>query len=238
MVFPAIGIFIGTLWVHKTFEEKRNNFLTGYFFSKTRFRILNILFAIGIIAMLLMNSPSFEKQIYDSNLELVQAIVSDSLDVGEMQITFVKGITGALKINLENKYNSMPEQTKNQCGSMYNELTQTLTDYENQISAPSEQELSEAEQNIIESLPIFNTLVKIAPLFVALFVYVSLSILTVFISMFLGIVYSITESGAKKIKNNKNKKKVEEYFDEKETNEENIQNKEIEKDKYPDEDDK
>ncbi len=188
MLLTGIGIILGNLWAHKTFEKKKNDFSTCYSFVKSKLKTMNLFLTLGIFLAILMNISAYEKQIYESNIEMITGFIPDMEGLEDLQKTQVQEMVVGIKSSLNEQYKQMPENTKTQCKPMYTGLIQGLDNYEQQIE---EQELGIGEEQILEQFPFFDITVKTAPLFVAIGMFILLGILSPVMSIVSGIVYTI-----------------------------------------------
>jgi cbb3-type cytochrome oxidase subunit 3 len=186
----ALSLFLGILWLHKTFEPRKNNFSTGYSVIASRLGLLNIFLAIGILLTVSLNIQDYEEQVSESNKELIMSFIPEMSDIKEAQKEQISQITEGFQYALTERYDAMTEESKAQCKPMYEALVQGLESYkERSFQKIEEEEMMVGEEELMQLFPFYNLTVKITPLLVAITAYALLAVLIPPVGIFCGIVY-------------------------------------------------
>lgn len=192
MFIIALSLFLGILWEHKTFEPRKNNFSTGYSVVSSRLGLMSVFLCIGIFLTILLNVQTYEKEMKESNKELMMGFLPNMSDVKETQKQQIEDITEGFKYSLTERYNAESENVRTQCKPLYEGLTQGLESYKNRsIQKIDEKELAISEEEISNYFPFFNILIQITPLLIAITGYAFLTVLNPVMGIFGGVVYSI-----------------------------------------------
>lgn len=195
MLLIALSLFIGILWMSKTFEPRKNNFSTGYFVISSRLGMLNIFLAIGIFLAILMNMQMYEQQISESNMRMLASLIPNETDVKGAQKMQIEELTEGFKSSLSLRYQSLSSSERNQCKPLYEGMVTALDDYKNRSFEQIEtRELPVVGEDVTQYFPFFDLLEKLVPLFVAFGAYSLLYILIPIMGIFGGIVYSIVKA--------------------------------------------
>lgn len=203
MLIIALSLLFGILWEYKTFEPRKNDFSTGYSVVSSRLGLMSIFLCIGIFLTILLNAKNYEKDISESNKELMMGFMPNMTNVKETQKNEIEQITEGFKYSLTERYNAESEIVKTQCKPMYEGLTQGLDNYKNRAFQQIDQkELEIGEEEVSKYLPFFKTLTQITPILIAITGYAFLTVLNSVMGIFGGVVYSIikrNEPGISKV---------------------------------------
>jgi hypothetical protein len=203
MLIIALSLLLGILWEYKTFEPRKNDFSTGYSVVSSRLGLMSIFLCIGIFLTILLNAKNYEKDISESNKELMMGFMPNMTNVKETQKNEIEQITEGFKYSLTERYNAESEIVKTQCKPMYEGLTQGLDNYKNRAFQQIDQkELEIGEEEVSKYLPFFKTLTQITPILIAITGYAFLTVLNSVMGIFGGVVYSIikrNEPGISKV---------------------------------------
>lgn len=192
MFIITLSLFLGILWEHKTFEPRKNNFSTGYSVVSSRLGLMSVFLCIGIFLTILLNVQTYEKEMKESNKELMMGFLPNMSDVKETQKQQIEDITEGFKYSLTERYNAESENVRTQCKPLYEGLTQGLESYKNRsIQKIDEKELAISEEEISNYFPFFNILIQITPLLIAITGYAFLTVLNPVMGIFGGVIYSI-----------------------------------------------
>lgn len=192
MLSIALSLFVGILWMSKTFEPKKNNFSTGYFVISSRLGLLNIFLAIGIFLAILMNMQVYEQQISESNIKMMASFIPGKTEIKEAQKMQIDELTEGFKSSLTFRYQTSSSSVKNQCKPLYEGMMTALDDYKDRSFERIEKsELPVMGEDVTQYFPFFGILEKLTPLLVAFSAYFLLYILIPVMGVFGGIVYSI-----------------------------------------------
>jgi hypothetical protein len=164
---------------------------------------MSIFLCIGIFLTILLNAKNYEKDISESNKELMMGFMPNMTNVKETQKNEIEQITEGFKYSLTERYNAESEIVKTQCKPMYEGLTQGLDNYKNRAFQQIDQkELEIGEEEVSKYLPFFKTLTQITPILIAITGYAFLTVLNSVMGIFGGVVYSIikkNEPGISKV---------------------------------------
>jgi hypothetical protein len=191
MFLTSISLFIGTMWMHKTFEPGEKIFSTGYSVIVSRIGMMSVFLVLGVLITLIVNMESYEEAMMQTNMDLIKNFMPDMTGAKEAQKNQIEQITEGFKYALSERYDILPEETKNECSVLYEGLTESLDSYKDQtFQKIDEQELAVSEEDIVEIFPLLGLIVKATPLIIAISAYALLSILTPVMGIFGGMVYS------------------------------------------------
>lgn len=192
MLSIALSLFVGILWMSKTFEPRKNNFSTGYYVVSSRLSLLNIFLAIGIFLAILMNMQMYEEEISEANMKMLTSLIPSEADVKDAQKKQIEDLTEGFKSSLTFRYQSSSSSVRNQCKPLYDGMVTALDDYKDRSFEKIEQsELSVVGEEVEHYFPFFGILEKLTPLFVAFSAYFLIYVLIPVMGFFAGIVYSI-----------------------------------------------
>jgi len=199
MLLIAFSLFIGILWMSKTFVPRRNNFSTGYFVISSRLGLLNIFLAIGIFLAILMNMQAYEQQISESNERMLASLIPNATDVKDAQKKQIEELTEGFKSSLKFRYQTSSSSVRNQCKPLYEGMMTALDDYKDRSFEKIEKsELSVMGKEVEHYFPFFDILEKLTPLSVAFSAYFLVYVLIPVMGIFAGIVYSIARGRKRK----------------------------------------
>ena len=192
LIFLVTSLLLSDVWIHKTFEMKKNNFSTAYHLVKTRLGIANVFLLVGILLTLLIDSSLYQPRIREFNVELIKNIMPNESQVAEIQKAQIMEITQGIKSALTRHYQQLPESMKTDCGGMYEAMISGIEEYEELAPKHIEEQLLIIDEDkIIESLPFIGIFTKIMPLILVFNVYLVLGVLTPLLSIVSAIVYTI-----------------------------------------------
>jgi len=192
MALIALSLFIGILWMKKTFEPRKNDFSTGYFVISSRLGLLNIFLAIGIFLAMLMNMQVYEQEISESNIRMMASFIPNRTDIQDAQKKQIEELTEGFKSSLTFRYQSSSSDIRNQCKPLYDGMMTALDDYKNRSFEKIEKsDLPIIGEDVTHYFPFFDLLEKLTPLFVAFSAYFFLYILIPIMGIFGGVVYGI-----------------------------------------------
>jgi hypothetical protein len=190
MLSIALSLFLGILWLHKTFEPRKNNFSTGYYVIISRLGLLNIFLAIGILLTVSLNIQDYEKQVSESNKELIMSFIPEVSSIKKAQKEQISQITEGFQYALTERYDAMTEENKAQCKPMYEALIQGLESYkERAFQRIEEEEVTIGEEELLQLFPFYELTIKVTPLLVAITAYALLTVLIPPVGIFCGVVY-------------------------------------------------
>jgi len=192
ILFVALSLFVGVLWMQKTFGKGKNNFSTGYSVVSSRLGLLNIFLCIGIFLTIFMNLPTYESQISESNMDLISGLIPNATDIKDVQKSQIEELSTGLKTNFADEYQLLPSDLRTQCGPVYDAMIEGFDKYKNlTYEEIDKQELQVGGTEIIQAIPMFGMISKITPIFIIFSIYALVSILNPLVSIFGGLVYSI-----------------------------------------------
>jgi len=193
MISISLSLIFGILWMHKTFEQKKNNFTTGYSIISSRLNLLGIFLSVGIFLVIFMNMQFYEKQMVESNLKFFVAFIPNATEIKRAQAGQIEDMTDGFKSSLVVQYENLPIDVRTQCRSMYDAMIVGIDNYKQQAVAQiNEQQTPVVGMgDILQQFPLFDLLVKITPLLIAFSAYALISILNPLLGIFGGIVYSV-----------------------------------------------
>jgi hypothetical protein len=192
MLFISLSLFGGVLWMYKTFEERKNDFSTGYSVVSSRLGLLNILLCVGLFLAILMNLQTYENQIDDSNMNLISGLIPNATDIKNVQKAQIEQLSEGLKSNLDEQYQLLPSDVRTQCGPVYDAMIQGFDEYKNMTFEEIErEEIPIGGTEIVQVIPVFGLITKITPIFIVFSIYALLSVLDPLVGIFGGVVYSL-----------------------------------------------
>lgn len=201
MLLTAVGLLLGSIWVYKTFEEKKNNFSTGFSFVSSRLKMMSLFLVIGVFLAVFLNMSSYEQKINESNMELITSLVPDVSAIQDAQKMLVTQMSEGFQSSVEQEYESMTPEERTDCKSMRNNLIRGINNYEEDYKKQvDEQEIDFDQSQIFDVFPAFNVIANMSPIFAAFSVYILLSLLTPIASVFCGIAYSVMKKMGKRTK--------------------------------------
>jgi len=201
ILLVALSLFLGMLWMSKTFEPRKNNFSTGYFVISSRLNLLNIFLAIGIFLAILMNMQVYQQQIADSNTRMMGSFIPNKTDVKDAQKMQIEELTEDIKYIQTLRYQSSSDNVINQCKPVYESMMSGLDDYKNRVFEElDKKDLPVVGDEVKNYFPFFDLLEKLSPLSLAFSAYFLVYILIPVMGIFGGIVYSIIRRKKLKIR--------------------------------------
>jgi hypothetical protein len=188
----SVSLFLGILWMHKTFEPGKNNFTTCYSVVASRLNLLGIFLSIGVFIAIFMNMQVYENQMVQSNLKFFVAFIPNATEIKKAQAGQIEDMTDGFKSSLVVQYENLQSDVRTQCKPMYDAMIVGIDDYKRQAVAQiNEQQVPVVGMgDILQQFPLFDLLVKITPLLIAFSAYALISILNPLLGIFGGIVYS------------------------------------------------
>jgi len=194
MLLTSLSLFVGTIWMRKTFEPEKKVFSTGYFVITSRIGLMSVFLAVGILLALLVNMKSYEEEMYQTNMDLIKSFMPDTSGAKQAQKEQIEQLTGGIKYALSERYDYLPEETKTECKVLYDGLSESMDSYRDQMfSKIDEEEIVVSEEELVEIFPLLGLIVKATPVIIAISAYALLSILTPVMGIFGGIVYSLVK---------------------------------------------
>jgi hypothetical protein len=176
----------------KTFEPEKKVFSTGYNVITSRVGLLSIFLAIGILLSLIINMGSYEKEMQQTNMDLIKNFMPDMSEAKDAQKKQVTQLADGMKYVVNERYDYLPEENKSACYSLYQGLTQSLDNYKDQVTNKIDKEnVTFSEQDLLQAFPLFNLIIKATPVIITLSAYALLAVLTPIMGFFGGIIYSI-----------------------------------------------
>ena len=198
MFLTSLSLLAGILWMKKTFEPEKKVFSTGYSVVTSKIGLLSVFLAVGILLSLLIDMKSYEEEMEQTNMELINAFMPDMSEAKEAQKKQVEQLTEGFKYALSERYDYMPEETKTECKVLYEGLTQALDSYKEQTTQKiDEEEITVSEEDMLQVFPLFGLIVKATPVIIAISAYALLAILTPVMGVLGGIVYSLVKGSSK-----------------------------------------
>lgn len=192
LIIVALSLFIGILWERKTFEPEKNDFSTGYSLINSRLWLMAVFLCVGIFFIMYMNSQVYDQEIIKSNKELMMSMMPQVNDVKKQQKSEITGLTEDFKYVLTARYDSMNEDVKTQCKTLYEGMTQSLDSYRDRtIQKIDQQELGVSEEEILNNFPFFKVLDQITPVLIALSGFAFFTVFNPIIGVFGGVFYSL-----------------------------------------------
>ncbi len=198
MILTAFSLFIGTLWVQKTFEPKKSNFCTAYSVITSRLGLMSVFLCIGIFITTFINMETYEKEAYESNMNLMLSFIPNMSSIKEMEKEQIQQITEGFEYSLRERYNMFDEDTKKKCKPLYEGMIQGIESYKNRTVAEIESQEIGIEKELIKRFPFFRIFLKITPLLTAITAYALLTMLIPFLGIFNGVVYSTVKRMGKR----------------------------------------
>jgi len=192
MFFIIMSLFLGIIWMQKTFEPRKNAFATMYSVISSRLNLFAIFLSIGIFLAIYMNMSTYGPKISEMNFKLIGGVIPNATDIKQAQIQQVNELMGGFKSILDAQYQPLPADVKTQCGSMYTAMVTGIESYKQEATRRiNENQLSISVTDVAETIPLFNLIVKITPLFMAFAIYALLTILNPIMGIIGGFVYGI-----------------------------------------------
>jgi hypothetical protein len=187
-----VSLFVGILWMQKTFERKKNDFSTAYSVISSRLTLFNLFLCVGIFLTILMNFQTYEEIINKSNMDFLGTMIPDSSDIQEAQKKQIQQISEGFKLSLTQEYQVLPTNVRTQCSPMYDAMIQGFDNYEQTASEKiDEQGINLEQMDIIQTIPIVGMMSKITPIFIVLSIYAFISVMNSLMGIFGGLVYSL-----------------------------------------------
>jgi len=194
MLLTSLSLFVGTMWMRKTFEPEKKVFKTGYSVIVSKIGLMNVFLAVGILLSLLVNMESYEEEMMQTNIDLMRTFIPDMSGAKQAQKDQIEQITEGFKYALSERYDYLPEETKTECSVLYEGMTDSLDSYKEQMFQKiDEEEMVVSEEAIMEIFPLFGLIAKATPLLITISAYALLAILTPVMGIFGGIVYSLVK---------------------------------------------
>ncbi len=194
MLLTSLSLFVGTIWMYKTFEPEKKAFSTGYSVVASKIGLMSIFLAVGILLTLLVNMKSYEGEMLQTNMDLIENFMPDMSEAKQAQKDQIGNITEGVKYALSARYNYLPEETKTECSILYEGLSESMDTYRDQMfQRIDEEEIVVGEEDIMEIFPLFGLIVKATPIIIAVSAYALLAMLTPVMGAFGGIVYSLVK---------------------------------------------
>ncbi len=194
MLLTSLSLFVGTIWMYKTFEPEKKAFSTGYSVVASKIGLMSIFLAVGILLTLLVNMKSYEEEMLQTNMDLIKNFMPDMSEAKQAQKDQIGNITEGVKYALSARYNYLPEETKTECSILYEGLSESMDTYRDQMfQRIDEEEIVVGEEDIMEIFPLFGLIVKATPIIIAVSAYALLAMLTPVMGAFGGIVYSLVK---------------------------------------------
>lgn len=191
MLLAGLSLSLGVFILKRTFEPVKKNFSTGYNVISSRLGLFNFLICVGIFLAIFLNMSTYETEISKSNMDLFSSLVPDVSNLKDIQKQQIIDIADGFKYSLDERYKILPDDTKNQCKSMYDGLVQGLDSYKSRaIQQIDQQQLSISQEDLAQAIPMFDLLTKITPLLIAISCYTLLSVIKPLIGIFGGIFYA------------------------------------------------
>lgn len=202
MFLISLSLLVGTLWMHKSFEPEKKVFSTGYNVITSKIGLLSIFLAIGILLSLTINMGKYEKEMQQTNMDLIKNFMPDMSEAKDAQKKQVTQLADGLKYVVDERYNYLPEENKSACSSFYQGLNQSLDNYKEQMSNKIDNgNITFSEQDLLQAFPLFNLIVKATPVIIAISAYALLAVLTPVMGFFGGAVYSLVKHDKEDIQN-------------------------------------
>ena len=178
--------------MQKTFEPRKNYFATAYAVISSRLNFFAIFLSIGIFLAIYMNMSTYGPEISDMNFKLIGGVIPNATDIKQAQIQQVNELMDDFKSSLGAQYQPLPSDVKSQCGSLYTAMVTGIENYKQEAAKKiNENQLSISATDVAETIPVFNMIVKITPLFIAFAVYALLTILNPIMGIIAGFVYGV-----------------------------------------------
>ncbi len=136
---------------------------------------------------------TYGPEISDMNFKLIGGVTPNATDIKKVQIEQVNLLMNDFKLEIDKQYQPLPADVKNQCGSMYTSMTTGIENYKQEATERiNEQELgSIGITEVAETIPLFNMIVKLTPLFISFTVYALLTVISPIMAIIGGFVYGI-----------------------------------------------
>jgi len=202
VLFISVSLFVGVLWMQKTFEKKKNDFATGYSVISTRLNLLNLFLCVGVFLAILMNLQVYDQKITESNLNLLGSFIPNATDIKNVQKAQIERITDGFKASLNEQYQLLSPDVQSQCSSMYDAMIEGIYTYkEVAFEEIDQQQVEFGGMDILQGIPAVGMMSKVTPIFMVFSIYAYLSMMNTLVGVFGGIVYSVM----KKIKREKSR---------------------------------
>jgi len=191
-LFIAVSLFVGVLWMYKTFERGKNDFSTGFSVISTRLNLLNLFLCVGIFLTILMNLQVYDKMISESNLNFIGSFIPNSTDIQNVQKAQIEQISEGFKSSLTAQYQILPADVRTQCSSMYGAMIQGFDDYkEETFDEIDKQQFQFGGMDVLQGIPGLGLMSKITPIFIVFSIYAFLSVMNILVGILGSIVYSV-----------------------------------------------
>jgi hypothetical protein len=194
MFLTSLSLIAGIMWMCKTFEPEKKAFSTGYSVVTSKVGLMSIFLSVGILVSLIVHIESYEEGMLQTNMDLIKNFMPDMSEAKAAQKKQVEQLTEGIKYSLSERYDYLPEETKTECKSLYDGLTQSMDSYKQQsFQKIDEQEMTISEEDIMNIFPFFGLIIKATPIIITISVYALLAILTPIMGIIGGFVYSIVK---------------------------------------------
>lgn len=191
-LFISVSLFVGILWMYKTFERKKNDFSTGYSVISSRLTLLNLFLCVGIFLTILMNLQTYDEIINKLNMSFLKNMIPDSTDIQNVQKVQIQEISEGFKSSLTQQYQLLSSDERTQCSSMYDAMIQGFDDYTQAASEKIDEQGFNLEQSdIIQAVPLIGTMSKITPIFIVFSIYAFMSMMGSLMGIFGGAIYNL-----------------------------------------------
>jgi len=191
-LFIAVSLFVGVLWMYKTFERGKNDFSTGFSVISTRLHLLPLFLCVGIFLTILMNLQVYDKMISESNLNFIGSFIPNSTDIQNVQKAQIEQISEGFKSSLTAQYQILPADVRTQCSSMYGAMIQGFDDYkEETFDEIDKQQFQFGGMDVLQGIPGLGLMSKITPIFIVFSIYAFLSVMNILVGILGSIVYSV-----------------------------------------------
>lgn len=192
MFFIIMSLFLGIIWMQKTFEPRKNAFATGFSVISSRLNLFAIFLSIGIFLSIYMNMSTYGPKISEMNFDLIGGVIPNASDVKQAQIEQVNELMDGFKESLDAQYQPLSSDVKTQCRPMYTAMVTGIENYKDEAARRiNEGEIAIGVEDVAETIPLFNMIVNITPLFIAFSIYAFLSILNPIMGIIGGFVYGV-----------------------------------------------
>ena len=195
-LFLYIGIIISTLSVRNL--KKEISFSSGSEIVSKSLRWVSIFLCIGFFLNLQLNFDNYYATIYESNINFVKSFLPDINELIEARAIeasrFINQTTDGIKNALSEAYNKLDVRQKENCGYLFQGLTEALENYKTEANKKVYEEWREEDvERYVEEIIPFKELIKITPLLLTLLLFTLLEIIRPFLSLIFGIAFSLTQ---------------------------------------------
>jgi len=177
----------------KTYEPNKKVFGKTFSIISSKLNFMSIFLGVALLITILSNLESFEQTVAQSNLRLISNLVPNMTQIKEIQKLQIDAMAEGFEMSLKERYDLMPQQTKEQCSLLYETMIEGIESYRNRSKERIEQQEINIQDTLSQFVPFLSVINKSMPLLVALTGYAIVSFLAPFIAAFVALIYSLVK---------------------------------------------